>query len=154
MKISENFDVREFVSENVWNRFRGASRWFVDPRLVLIAEKVKELASDDERAYVYINNYLYGGGYNQSGFREPGSKVGAEFSQHRFGRAIDIKIKHKGLWLTSSAMYYLVKENYHTLKKLGLTTVEDPEHTQGKHRDWLHLDVRETGRDDLFVVSP
>ena len=41
---------------------------------------------------VTINNWHNLGKYEQSGFRRNNTLVGSKYSQHKFGRAIDIKI--------------------------------------------------------------
>ena len=40
---------------------------------------------------ITINNYAWGGNLKYAGFRPSGCKVGNKTSQHRFGRAYDLK---------------------------------------------------------------
>jgi hypothetical protein len=153
MKISENFDLRELVSINTYKRRGNAAIELLDPRLMPILEYLKKLFSDDERAYIVVNDWLWGGAYTESGFRDYDTDITETLnSQHRYGRAIDIKVKHRGKYLRSDEMFYKVRENYAELRKLGITTVEDYRKTAGKNRSWLHLDCRITDREDLYIV--
>lgn len=156
MKISENFDIRELVHWRTWRKYGNRSIEQVDNRLPSILEYLKKaFSTDGERAYVVVNDWLWGGHYTDSGYRDPDSKVGAPESQHRSGRAVDIKVKHKGEYLSSEDMYRVVRENWHELKKLGVKRVEDPAYTKNEGgRAWLHIDLAETNKDELHVFKP
>ncbi len=93
-----------------------------------------------------VNDWLWGGNYTMSGFRPPGTDVGADLSQHRFGRAFDVKPSDT----TVQHMYADILDNMAMWRDLGLTVLEDVHHTP----TWLHFDARWTGQDGIVVVQP
>ena len=38
MKVSENFELEEFVSRDVFERWQGKALWFIDYKIINIAE--------------------------------------------------------------------------------------------------------------------
>lgn len=141
MKVAPNFDLRELVSPEAYATLGDSARWCIDPKLVDVVQAIRTIAGKP----VTVNNWHAGGRYTQSGYRTPTEKTGAKLSQHRFGRAADLKIAG----LTPLDGLQLLKDNWYVLSRLGLTTVEDPEHTP----TWLHVDTRWTGQDELLIVK-
>ena len=140
MKISDHFYLQEFVPESIYKRFGNRALWFIDPRLVSIAEWIRDYVDTP----ILINNWHMGGSRQFSGFRPPECKVGAALSQHRYGRAMDIVIPK----VPAPQVQEVIQSNFVFLKTLGLTTMEA--HT----RTWTHLDVRQTGASHLLLVNP
>ncbi len=141
MKVSENFTLSEFIDKDTYRRFGDSSIWFIDRRVILIAQ----LLRDRLGLPITIN----GGQYNLSGFRPPQTKVGAKLSQHRFGRAIDVKIMgepNKG----ANILREDIIENFEIYKKVGLTTIEHEDYAP----NWCHCDTRWTNQDTLKIVKP
>ena len=138
MKVSQNFSLSEFIDRDTYKRFGDSSIWFIDQRIIHIAQ----LLRDRVDLPITIN----GGQYNWSGFRSPSCTLGAKLSQHRFGRAIDVKVKG----MTPVEVGEEIEENFEIYKKAGLTTIENVEHT----KTWNHLDVRWTNQDKLKIVNP
>lgn len=130
MKISDNFDIREFVPPAVWTRFRERSAWMIDPRLVQVAELIRELAGQPVR----INDWHMRGRFTMRGFRPSDAITGGMYSQHRRGCAIDVdagKVPIRDL-------VDLCEKNLDRFHALGVYTLEDPDFTPS----WLHLDLR------------
>lgn len=142
MKVSKDFYLTEFVSKNVYEQFGERSIWFVDPRIISVAQFTRDFFGKP----IIINNWYDGGKYNYSGFREPKCTVGADLSQHRFGRAIDIKVSG----LTSEEVYTAIIKAQEKFMDAGLTTMEDVRDTP----TWNHLDCRHTGSGNLLIVRP
>lgn len=136
MKLTTNFWLEEFVSKAIYKKWGDASIWFIDPRLPLLFQFIR-----DRHGSVTVNNWKWGGDRNYSGFREPTCKVGAKLSQHRFGRAGD------GLVNNLDEVWEDIEKNFDLYKKYGLTTIE-------KNVTWLHGDMRWTGSDELKIVYP
>lgn len=63
-----------------------------------------------------------------SGFRSKRCKIGAEYSTHKLGEALDPKGNTQDL-------YNIVKENVKLFYDFGLRQIEDPKITNG----WLHI---------------
>ncbi|MCD6346948.1 MAG: hypothetical protein J7L96_05945 [Bacteroidales bacterium] len=80
---------------------------------------------------VTINDRMDGGSFINSDYKAPPCDIGAHFSQHKFGRAADLKIEGvspEEARLDITANWDLFKE------KTALTTIE------GKTPTWLHVD--------------
>lgn len=163
MKISPNFDLREFVSPQTWAKWGAKARWFVRPEVINGAELLREIARQKyPTAIVEINTYLYGRSYTHSGYREPLSYSEGQFNKtpnteslHRQGAAIDCKIKTDSLkYLSSKEMAALVTANEDRFLSAGITRMEDWRNTKGSFIDWLHLDCANTGLDYILVVKP
>jgi hypothetical protein len=140
MNVSKDFTLAEFVPPDILEMSPVNGIWFLDPRIIAIAQFIRDRYGKP----VTINNYLSGGSYSLSGFRDPLSTVGALFSQHKFGRAIDVKVQG----MTPQEVRADIQENWPAFKAIGLTTIEENTPT------WTHLDCRHTGMQELFIVKP
>ncbi|MGB1302628.1 MAG: hypothetical protein ACPG5O_15600 [Pseudoalteromonas tetraodonis] len=165
MKVSDNYDIREFVSPHTWNEWGTSCIWFVDPKLINGFELLKAVAEIKYgECSVVVNGWLYDMGYTGSGYRNPDQYNTGQFrnnpnsdSLHRQGKAGDakIKIKSTGKWLSSDEMFALVQNHEAAFLEVGITCVENPEKTKGRTRDWLHIDCRNTnGAKDILIVNP
>jgi len=140
MKVSKNFSLAEFVPPDVLEQYPASGIWFIDQRIINIAQFIR----DRYNLPVTINNYLTGGNYVNSGFRHPNSQVGAELSQHKQGRAIDIKVD--GMF--PEEVRQDIIRSWPLYRTVGVTTIETNTPT------WTHIDCRYTGLDTLFIVKP
>lgn len=141
MKVSKNFDLRELVSPEAYDKLGHAAHWLLDPRLIAVVQAIRDLAGKP----ITVNDWHTGGQHKQSGYRMPDCTTGAALSQHRFGRAADLKIAG----MTPGEALQLVTQNWPALSALGLSTVEDVSLTP----TWLHVDVRLTGHPSLLIVK-
>ena len=145
MKVSTNFYLQEFVDEGTYKQWGDSSIWFVDPRIITLAQFIRERLGKP----CTINNWHGGGKFQYSGFRPPKCTVGASLSQHRFGRGIDLKVSG----MESNGAPELrqdIENNYSIYRKVGLTTIEDGNYAPS----WCHIDIRTTGMDELKIVKP
>lgn len=143
MKVSNNFFLTEFVPKNIYEQFGEKSIWFVDPRIITIAQFVR----DTFGLPVTINNWWDGGQYNESGYRTPHTKTGGDLSQHKFGRAVDIKID--GMQPKEIYDHILSHENIFTA--VGVRAIENIISTP----TWVHLDCRNTiDPTKILIVNP
>lgn len=140
MKVSKNFDIREFVPKIIWDNYQENSIWFVDPRIIAIAQNVRDYFS----AEMTINDWHYGGTFQNRGYRTPASKIGAHYSQHKFGRAIDFNIKG----LTAKECYKIIQVNHDWFHLRGVKAMEDIRDTP----TWIHLDCRNTLLNHILIV--
>lgn len=152
MKISANFDAREWVSRAIWNEFGPNSTWFINPKMVAIAEFYKEFFRTYYQAkepgkvkevIIVINNWHTGGDRQYSGYREPACTVGASHGQHRVINAFDSKIYILYNDGTKKEVDYkeihqVIQENEALFLSKGVTTVESVEIAT----NWLHTDCR------------
>ena len=140
MKVSKDFLLGEFVPPEILERYPDKGIWFIDPKIIAIAQFMR----DRYHLPIIINDYLSKGNYINSGFRVPSEEVGAVLSQHRFGRAMDIKIQ--GMF--PEEVRADIKRNWELFRGVGLTTIEADTPT------WTHLDCRYTGLETLLIVKP
>jgi uncharacterized protein YcbK (DUF882 family) len=141
MKISANFDLRELVCPEAYTALGDNAKWLLDPKLVAVVQEIRNLAGKS----ITVNNWHVGGNYKESGYRMPNSTTGASLSQHRLGRAADLKIAG----MTPTQALKLVQDNWSKLSALGLSAVEDISCTPS----WLHVDVRWTDQNTLLIVK-
>jgi len=138
MKVSANFSLNEFFPTDFYAKWGEASIWFLDMRIVTLAQFVRDHFS--------LGVTVNGAGNNYRGFRPPDCTVGGKLSQHRFGRAIDINVSG----LSSDAVFDEILKNERAFMKAGLTTLEDKADTP----TWTHMDIRETGMKTIKIVKP
>lgn len=173
MKVSKNFDLREFVSERTWNKWGKASRWFVRPALIILAQFYKDFFTEYFQEHekkevktvvVVINNWHYSSGrkFNWRGYRPPIAyyldkilmrKPKSE-SLHRQGIAFDCHfiIKYTDGTQRVPSMeeiHKIIKQYWRYFKAAGLTTIESIRWA----KTWLHSDMRDTGMEELLIVG-
>jgi hypothetical protein len=84
----EYFVTQEFIPEKIYTEFKDyAVQIFMDNRLVFTCDMLREYFN----CPVVINNWHTGGTCSESGFRLQNTQTGKEYSQHKFGRAADLK---------------------------------------------------------------
>lgn len=141
MKISPNFDLREFIHPDPWKQYGENSMWFVDPRLFSIAQCLR-----DRFGSTVINNWHYGGERVNSGFNL-NREIGADYSQHKLGRALDCVFSDA----EPNDVRQDIMENQRFWLHMGLTTLEHEQFASS----WVHLDTRYTGMaTEIFIVKP
>lgn len=153
MKISANFDAREFLPKHIWDRFGSSATWFVNPRIVRLAEFYKsffttyyknKLGNDKVKSVVIeVNTWLFGGAQQWRGLRTDQCTQGATYSQHKFMNAFDCEIfvimaDGKKIEVDYNEVHQIIKGNETEFMANGLTTVEDIKIATG----WLHSDMR------------
>lgn len=142
LQVSGNFILEEFICPEIYAIWGELSLWFIDSRIIDIAQFLRTRLNKP----CTINNWHSGGQYKESGLRSFNTTTGGKFSDHKFGRAIDLKIKD-----TSPAqVHQFIKDNLAALSLLGLTTLENLEFTP----TWSHLSTRNWGDHKLHIVNP
>ena len=133
----KNFKLYELVSTEVM-ALLGSNAWgLFNANFVQDVDRlVTDLKRDTTCKSVVVNDWYWGGGYSQSGFREFNSTVGAHKSQHKQGNALDLKFVGIS---KEEALDYLItnKDRYSAIKRY-----ENLEYTtnNNKYGGWLHLD--------------
>lgn len=152
MKISQNFDVREFVSKAIYARFGVNSTWFVKKQTVDTAEFYKEFFRNYYQlkypgkvkdVLIVVNNWHYGGKKQYSGYRDPACTEGADLSQHRTSNAFDCEIQivfndDKKQEADYKEIHQVIQDNEQLFLSKGVTCLEDVSVASG----WLHTDFR------------
>jgi hypothetical protein len=135
--VCKKFVMQELVDEVTFNSTAEWKLWLAfDDRLLRLIDAMRLHFN----VAMTINDWLWNEddktNYTESGLRVPGMKYYKQWSQHSFGRAVDIKFE--GL-----TAHYVRKE----LKKLYETGMFDHITVsitceEGKNITWVHLDVR------------
>jgi hypothetical protein len=125
---------------------RGEQAWqLMDERILRGADWLREKFGP-----CVINGKFGGKGFTESGLRDPFTTVGAKWSQHKFGRALDLKFSKVNV----KEVYDYIIRNPGEARENGITTVEDIAFT----KNWLHCDCRllpESFPDNgILVVKP
>ena len=141
----KHFKLYELVSPEVMNLL-GSNAWclFNEAFIQDVDRFVDDIKQDLGCEKVIINDWKWGGGYTQSGFRELSSDVGAPNSQHRQGNGLDLKFG--GITLDQAYHYILAMDHLYP----AITRVENINHTP----TWLHLDGKDTGLDGIYAFNP
>jgi hypothetical protein len=137
---SKHFIIQELVPKEIYD-YLGADKsyWLIEPRLWTLIDFFRDYFG----VAVTINDWHTGGRFNESGFRLSNSKTGAALSQHKFGRAADLKFKGLDNY---EEIRQVVIDNWPKFKEAGLTTIEAGTET------WLHVDIRDTSTSELLII--
>jgi hypothetical protein len=140
MKLTKNFWLWEFMHPDIFYQHPASiCLGLLDFRVIKTAQFIR----DRHGKRVTINTWKNGGEYLSSGFRPYFDKTGVKLSQHKFGRAADLKIED----IDPEEIREDIKKNFIEFRKNGLTTIENDTPT------WLHFDCRITKRDTLFEID-
>jgi hypothetical protein len=146
MKLSPHFCSEEFLPKDMHDDLISTGRdprWLINKKVVNFCEWLHDKYIDKD---IIINNWKWGGNFNESGLRSINTTTGAKYSQHKFKDAVDIKIKG----ITPSEIRTLIMDNFDYLNQtFGLSTIEKIEDTP----TWIHCDFRWTGLDHLLEVN-
>jgi len=137
MKVSNNFNIEEFVDKDTYNKFKWDSIWFIDHRLIKIAQTLR-----NQFGSITINNWSSGGNRNWSGLRTKKSSYYTPYSQHSFGRAMDMIFND----FTADEIREEIKNNEEYWFGLGIRAIE-------KNVNWVHIDVRHTDLEHIKWFS-
>ncbi len=82
MKISQYFDLRELICEEIYTHPTIGDRSidFINANAISVLDDLRR-----EFGAITINNWHSGGHRNNSGFRAPDSDTGANYSAHKMG---------------------------------------------------------------------
>lgn len=166
MKISQNFDVREFVPKHIWDQFGEKSVWFVNPRIVKIAEFYKsfwltyyknKLGNEKvKNVLIMINTWHTGGGQEWKGLRTAKCTQGKENSQHRYMNAFDCEIivvlaDGRRIEADYKEVHAVIQAHETEFLANGVTCLESVEIATG----WLHTDCRWiVDQRNILIVKP
>jgi hypothetical protein len=161
MQLTKNISLQELVSKQTFDKWGPVSIQFIDQRIPPGAQLLRDILVDElEKKFgklsFVINDWVYGGQFNESCYRIPNTKTGGLESQHKFGRAIDFRIYYKvdGVkkQIPSEMIRDIIKKRWPELKAVGWTTIEADTAT------WVHIDMRwryeHEYKDGPIIVNP
>jgi hypothetical protein len=108
-----------------------------DDRVLITADRLRKRFGP-----IIVNDWEWGGKFNFRGYRPSGCTVGAAYSQHRFGRALDMDPQD----VTAEEVRedIIAKPNEATYEYI--TAIET-------NISWLHFDVRNHSKDTLGLLT-
>lgn len=133
--VPKFFEPYELVPKATYNLLKKKP-WIIwqlfDTRVLLVADHIR-------RRYgkMVVNTWFWGGEHQYRGWRSPACRIGAKYSQHRFGRALDLVPQE----VTAEEIRQDIKKGIIP----HVTCIEGGV-------SWLHLDVR--NYDGLLIVKP
>ena len=132
MYIPKHFKLQEFFPEKFYEQYiliLGECMWsLIDNRILWTADALRS-----RYGTMIANDWLWRSdknSYNYRGFRPKDCRVGASFSMHKFGRALDCKFKN----VTVEEVRTDINRNDNYAFKY-ITTIE-------VDVSWLHFDCR------------
>lgn len=140
MYIPKYFKLQEFFPKDYFNQTYsklGERMWLlIDNRILWTADHLRERYGP-----MIANDWLWrvNNGNNYRGFRPSDCTIGATFSQHRFGRALDCKFKHVDV---EEIRQEIIQNDAFDFKYI--TTVE-------MDVSWLHFDCRNHDKKRLGI---
>ena len=137
MKVSKDFILQEYIDRLTFAKYGDRSLWFIDARLFPIVQKLR-----DKFGTATINNWHTGGNRNWSGLRTKNSRYYSIYSQHSFGRAVDIIFKNA----TADEVRHYILQNEKLFKSMGVGAIENGV-------SWVHLDLRNTNNDKILIFN-
>ena len=131
MKVSKNFVLQEFVPPEIYKKIKKLSVVLLDPVIIDFAQFLR----DRFACPVYVNTWhLYGEkGLKYRGWRPHDCEVGAQYSLHKYGRAIDLSMDN----YSPIEIYKDVVNNFNLYKDYITTTL-----TVEKTENFNHFDRR------------
>jgi hypothetical protein len=128
MYIPKYFTLDELFSQKVVKEY-GEQAWqFMDDRVLFTLDALRE-----KFGAIFINDWAVGGNLDSAGFRAPDDPTGAEFSQHKQGRAADCHFKnYKAEDIRQKVLAEPDRFPYITAIETGV--------------NWFHFDVRNCKR--------
>jgi uncharacterized protein YcbK (DUF882 family) len=136
--VPKYFAVQELVPPQIY-KARGVHAITVfDARILYSLDQIREHYG----AKIRVNDWHQGGQFTQRGFRTA-QQVGAELSQHRFGRAVDFDIAG----VTAEEFRSDVRTGKLSCRLTYVTRIEDD-------TSWIHIDCASVpGTDIVFFAK-
>lgn len=140
MYIPKYFELYEIVPKNIYSKYR-LNLWFLfDERILKTIDRLR-----DRYGALSVNNWYWNGRNQHKGWRPYNCTIGAEYSLHKFGRAIDLHSKH----FTSEEIRKDIKNDPFCKDFEYITCIEDDTYH-------LHIDCRNwnKNKEGILVARP
>lgn len=146
----ENFPLKELVDPKFLKDYKESDVWDMLDEQALRA--LQELRTRFGR--IVVNGLYKGHTFTESGLRTKTTKTGAKASQHKLGKAFDLKF----LDTTEHKVYDWILNNQAKAYVIGIRRIENITFT-GREGDagWLHFDTKDTGAENagkIIIVDP
>lgn len=132
---SKFFKITEFVPQEIYNKFLDSSWMLLDARILYSIEQLRINLNKP----IIVNNWKSGGEFRYRGFRPIEYKC-SQFSQHKFGRALDFDVV--GMTAEEVRLYILKNQS----KYKYITRIEDKV-------NWVHIDCANGAWNGIYLFS-
>ena len=143
--IRTKFNIKEFVSRKVFESQGNFALGLIRPTLIRAIHFLRNYFDTS----IYVNTWAYQNApsnFQRRCYREIHISLGARYSRHKYGMAVDFNIRGK----TSGSVYDEILQHQAEFLSAGFTTIEDKSYA----RTWTHLDIRETDLvNEMLVVG-
>lgn len=136
--IPKWFEPYELVPRATYELFEKRNElykiwWLFDPRILLVGDRIRK-----RYGKMVANTWWWEGRHEYRGWRPPNCPIGAELSQHKFGRAEDL--------VPIECTAVEIREDIKTGENFGYVTCIEQDIR------WLHVDCRNYR--GLLIVTP
>jgi hypothetical protein len=131
----KHFKIFELVPKSLYNGFEEYKLWWLfDDRALWTLDALR-----DQYGKMIVNDWYFGGIYQERGFRLGGSLTGALMSQHKYGRAFDCKFLDAPVGVVRQDC---IEGKYDCFDRI--TAIE-------LGVSWFHFDLRNSDSDKLLT---
>lgn len=132
----KHFDIKELVTPEMYSDWGERCWTLFDDRLLRVIDTLREKLGP-----CTINDWSWGGKFKNSGLRDQHfygttKKYLASRSQHKYGRAVDMKFKQ---FSAQAVRKYIIE---HQTLLADIRFIECGPLKQGQAMNWVHIDVR------------
>lgn len=137
--IPKHFITEELVDPITFKELgKRALEVCFDERILIQIDLIREYFN----VPVTVNNWKTGGDFKDRGFRRSESYTGSQYSQHRFGRAIDFDVKD----LTADVVRKEIIKNQNSYYFKYITRMEE-------NVNWVHIDCMNSNYKGIYLFK-
>ncbi|MFO0387607.1 MAG: hypothetical protein ACK505_12570 [Flavobacteriales bacterium] len=141
IQVTDNFYLDELIDPVTYAARGERSLQLMDMRIILALQYLREIIGKP----ITVNTWARRGNLSLRGYRPEGTRTGAKWSQHKFGRALDFNVDG----MTTREVHAVIMQHERYFIERGwITTIEDARDSP----TWVHIDCRYTGLDKILVV--
>jgi hypothetical protein len=132
------FTINELADPAIIAKHGEEATWaMLDTQILIAADYLREKFGP-----ISINGMYRGVRFTESGLRRSDTTTGAKFSQHKLGKALDLKFHN----VDELVVYEWIMNNQAEAYRMGIRRVEDIAFTgRAGSGGWLHIDSKDTG---------
>jgi len=134
---SKHFNIKELVSRKTYEEF-GTGAWqLFDPKIIEVIDWIR----DQLNAPITVNNWSWGGQFENRGYRDENCTVGKAKSAHKQGMALDFDVKGMTAYEVRQWLFHHADELPHSIRcEEGV--------------NWVHVDTRAIKGKNLYFFKP
>jgi len=134
---SKHFNIKELVSRKTYEEYgTGAWRLF-DPKVIEVIDWIR----DQLNAPITVNNWCWGGNFENRGYRDENCTVGAVKSAHKQGMALDFDVKGMSSYEVRQWLFHNAEDLPHPIRcEEGV--------------NWVHIDTRAVSGKQIYFFKP